>query len=383
MKQLSIFAIIIVLLLQVSSCVRDTVKQNAGSIPQDILSADALLYETQSQFDILGYLKPLNLSEEKKTFFEKMKQGARYNPQFRYSEVDVDFSSLVAKLDTLTIKDSPLSKMLGEKRDEIMTQINLLQSIGNDAKFSKFSIDLYGLPCDEAVDFAISYLSHYKREIKEETIYSAEHAVKYMQDALFEYKVDGWKVELTDGTSGKANVNNNKRTIQLNKDENFHESMLQRLRLHEIGVHVVRHEMGRISPLSILTLGLAGYLETEEGMAAYNEERNGSLSPDILATYCGRVIAVDTSQKNDFYTVYKQLFDIGFPENDAFTITFRVKRGLMDTGSHGGFTKDHVYLSGFLKVKEYVKSPEDFDELLKYGKIAIRHLATLRTVFGE
>jgi hypothetical protein len=203
-----------------------------------------------------------------------------------------------------------------------------------------------------------------------------------MDDALVEYKVDGWKVELSDGISARAKVNNNRRTIEINKDETFPESLLRRLKFHEIGVHVIRHEMGKRFPLKILTLGLAGYLETEEGMAAYNEEQNGSLTSDVFRTYCARAIAVDMSQENDFYTIYEHLVGLGLPEDNAFAITFRAKRGLMNTESHGGFTKDHVYLSGYLKVKQYVKSPEDFHNLLRYGKIAIRHLKTLDTVFG-
>jgi len=56
---------------------------------------------------------------------------------------------------------------------------------------------------------------------------------------------------------------------------------------------------------------------------------------------------------------------------DSFDIVARVKRGLEDTAQYGGFTKDQIYYSGFLELKNL---PIETIKKLFLGKIGIEHL---------
>jgi len=122
--------------------------------------------------------------------------------------------------------------------------------------------------------------------------------------------------------------------------------------------------------------GFPWYLDTEEGFAAYNEFKCGLLSPKILRNYAGRVIANHLSLSNSFSRVYNHLLEY-FTRQDAWNLTLRSKRGLTNTALPGAFTKDHLYLKGFLKVKEFADSGGDMKKLY-VGKIGIEHVPLLR-----
>lgn len=100
-----------------------------------------------------------------------------------------------------------------------------------------------------------------------------------------------------------------------------------------------------------------------------------------MRNYCGRTLAVFLSLNHSFYKVFKSLVKYGFDKNDAYTITYRTKRGLVKTENKGAFTKDYIYLSGYKKVNDFITSESDFQDLVRYGKISIEHLKTMREVF--
>ena len=97
-----------------------------------------------------------------------------------------------------------------------------------------------------------------------------------------------------------------------------------------------------------------------------------------MKTYAGRVLANDLSLKNSFCAVYNSLLEY-FPKNDAWTLTLRAKRGLSDTSKPGAFTKDHIYLKGFLNVKKYAERGGDIKKLY-IGKIGIEHVPLLKYI---
>ncbi len=73
--------------------------------------------------------------------------------------------------------------------------------------------------------------------------------------------------------------------------------------------------------------------------------------------------------------MYTALCDY-FDQEDAFTLTLRVKRGLGDTSKPGAFTKDYLYLDGYYHVKEYVRKGGSLHALYT-GKIGIEHVPFL------
>src|SRR5690606_939212 len=64
----------------------------------------------------------------------------------------------------------------------------------------------------------------------------------------------------------------------------------QGLLQHEIGTHVVTHSNGLAQPLGLLATGLAGYEETQEGLAVTAEYLTGALTSSRLRILAARVV---------------------------------------------------------------------------------------------
>ena len=68
----------------------------------------------------------------------------------------------------------------------------------------------------------------------------------------------------------------------------------------------------------------------------------------------------------DFKAVYHELVNSYYIEpNDAFIMTTRIFRG-------GGFTKDHLYLKGFIRIYNHWKAGKTLEPLL-IGKNSIQY----------
>lgn len=84
----------------------------------------------------------------------------------------------------------------------------------------------------------------------------------------------------------------------------------------------------------MLGTGLAGYDETQEGLAVLAEIAVGELTAPRVRQLAARVLAVDMLVGGDGFTeVFKSLPDAEFPPGVAYTTTMRVFRS-------GGLTKD-------------------------------------------
>src|SRR5205823_4533715 len=92
--------------------------------------------------------------------------------------------------------------------------------------------------------------------------------------------------------------------------------------------------------------------------------------------FAGRVLASRRALTASFRRVFEELRDEGFDEQQAFSITKRVKRGLGDTSGPGGYIKDHIYLEGDLLVEQFVAQGGDVRRLY-VGKIGLQQLDLL------
>ena len=67
----------------------------------------------------------------------------------------------------------------------------------------------------------------------------------------------------------------------------FRADRVEPLLHHEVGTHVVTYQNGARQPLKMLTVGLPGYDETQEGLAVLAEYLTGGLDPRRLSA-CSR-----------------------------------------------------------------------------------------------
>ena len=146
---------------------------------------------------------------------------------------------------------------------------------------------------------------------------------------------------------------------------------------HEIGTHVVTYYNGKSQPLKLLSSGIPGYEELQEGIAVLAEYLSGGLSKSRMQVLAARVFAVDSLvNNNDFVKTFELLKDgFHFPPSKAFFITTRVYRG-------GGLTKDAIYLRGLLQLINYLKEDNPLEPLL-IGKIKQSYLPVINELISR
>ncbi|MCA1709028.1 MAG: flavohemoglobin expression-modulating QEGLA motif protein, partial [Actinobacteria bacterium] len=149
---------------------------------------------------------------------------------------------------------------------------------------------------------------------------------------------------------------------------NFRSGRVEPLIQHEVGTHVVTFANGSAQPLSLLTVGLPGYEETQEGLAVLAEYAVDGLEPQRLRLLAGRVLAVKrVIEGASFLDVFEELHEEHcFSAKTSWGVTIRVTRS-------GGLTKDVIYLRGISRVLEFVAERKDITPLL-VGKLSLEHV---------
>ena len=309
-------------------------------------------------------VNPDNAEEIKTRFLKKP-----YEPEFTYGSIP-NMNEIIEQLEALKTGRFFYGKLLEEERVHLLAKAHMIQAIGTPT-FGKHSIEVYGKPSKELLKKAKEFLDI--KPSKEEAKIPYKEVQAMMKETFSKL---GFRYSMRrEQMVSSAYLSNSKRQLQLKAKARFSRAYAYRLAVHELATHALRAENGREQELGLFMRGTPQYLATEEGLAAYNEERAGVMNPNILRTYAGRVVAVHLSQTHTFVETYKKLLK-HFKAEDAFTLTLRAKRGLDHGESRGGCTKDYVYLQGYLAIKEHVAQGKSLKALYS-GKIALEDLDKL------
>jgi hypothetical protein len=326
--------------------------------------------------------KCLNLNSEKKIFLQKFKQGEVYNPQLEFKTKQND-GRVVAALrrfyEKINLKGDffYFKEFYKNKIEQLLDNYETIKLWGTPLS-GKFVAKAKGRPSWflflKAKSFCKNYNGHrlkYKKKLSPTEV--GEALAKYVQ----ELSGETLSVVYANYLASKVIIYPKKHLLKINKRAKFNDVELERLKAHEIGVHFMRYHNAKRLGRLIFEIGTANYLETEEGLAVYNEEKNGVLKSSQMFIYAGRVLAAYYAFTKSFYKIFKILVGYGFTKKDAFDITFRAKRNLSDTSLPGGHSKDFVYFSGFHKVKQYSKQHRSKVNDLFLGKFAVEDLPKL------
>jgi uncharacterized protein (TIGR02421 family) len=126
---------------------------------------------------------------------------------------------------------------------------------------------------------------------------------------------------------------------------------------HEAFIHVLTAVNGRYqTDLPILAIGHPGTTRTQEGLAVFAEFVSGTLELDRFRRLADRVLGVQmVIDGADFVELFRWFSDRSPSPEQAFESTRRIFRGAPITGG-APFTKDCVYLSGFLAVSTFIRA---------------------------
>ena len=186
-----------------------------------------------------------------------------------------------------------------------------------------------------------------------------------------------------------ANALAGPRRIQVRRDACFTDRDAGQLVQHEAYVHVCTSLNGRHQvDLPLLGASHAGTTRTQEGLAVFAEFITGVVDLDRFRRLADRVLAIQMAIEGaDFLDVYGYFLERRLSEEQAFENARRVFRGGVLTGG-APFLKDSVYLSGLLRVTNFLRAMiaanrADCLPLLFCGKLdledlpALAHLNTL------
>ena len=345
---------------------------------RELNKIDDELYDIDSKIKLLSNLKPSNLKEEYTKFLVNPKT---YNPQFEYKPLSFDPNNLISRLNRLEFPESPIGILWQKKADEIKRKIELLKSRGQEEEFTKASIRLYGTPDFNTVNNALEEIFKMpKKWPDEEKEMTAKEAKKIFENAIHEYGLKGWKVNIkedlvSDVIAGKHN------SIMIRKDARFTEKRLKGTIAHELETHAFTAMNGALQPYKIFQRGLADYLTTEEGLAVYNQEKTESNETEKKYWPTSSVIGIATGLKGSFSDIYNTLTHYGFGSERAWKVALKAKRGLSDTGKPGAFTKDFIYYKGHEMILDFIKKGGNLKDLY-YGKTNVSDLDIIKKVKG-
>lgn len=334
--------------------------------PSD-LAIDRAVAQVSESYRFLLDLTPVDVDVHRDAFL----RGRVSQPEFTYRALEDEPDVIRGVLDEIAIGDvenPTLGHLLRAKCREVGLQLDMLCARGTD-EFLPLSIELYGPVAPALLARAEGILDRVEvpargRDDRIDAVRFAELA-----DAeLAHYRAIepdlGVHVEIRPDASG---IMVSGRDLIVGSAASVPVSRTDALLHHEIGTHLVTYLNGTYQPIRVMASGLAGYEETQEGLAVLAEFLVGGLSPDRLRQLAGRVVAVhELVSGGTFDAVHRGLVEVGFSPGSAFTTTMRAFRS-------GGLTKDAVYLRGLLELLRHLAGGGTLD-LLWLGKFSLDDL---------
>ena len=331
-----------------------------------LFDIDSNLDRLIKRIELLSYVNPLNIEKEKQRFF-----SSKYSvePEFKYPKVKFNpykLQRLFFAQRLEHIKDDTLRNMYREVINYYSNMIQCIETIGEGRHFYYNSLSVYGTPTEKDVQNA-RFILHYADEPlgnDMDKTHTPLEAKAYFETFGKQYDFP-LNIRFSTHIAADAMVSNSARTLIIKKNTKFSKNQLLTLAHHEIGIHLVTTYNGLQQPLKIFSNGMPENVETQEGLAVFSEYMGGALTLKRLKELAYRVLASDSLIKG--YS-FADTFDLIYGKHklnrkEAFAITLRAHRG-------GGFTKDHLYLSGLRKIYKRYKQEKPMDVLLT-GKVAL------------
>ncbi len=345
------------------------------AVVKAVWAIDKQLAAIGSRFDFLLQVTPTNAS---KAWAKFKRQRFEQAPIFQYRPRSVDPAVLKRELWNIHIErveDPSLQHLFREKRSELDTQISMLGTI-NTSNFLYSSMQLYGALDDDLIAAAknlLKTISPRSQEKSDQKPYTAKEFAKIARARIDQYRAIcpdfNAEVRIQNDITGLMVSHGH---LLVGDQVNISESRAEALISHEIGTHIVTYFNGQAQSFNLLSSGLAGYEELQEGLAVLAEYLVGGLSKPRLRLLAARVIAADSLIDGaTFIDTFRLLKDTyRFKQRTAFNLTMRIYRA-------GGLTKDAVYLRGLIKLLRYLQD-KPLSDLFFIGKIAIDHVPIIQ-----
>ena len=352
-----------------SAATRDTAA--ALALGPDDLAADHLVAYLSQQLRLILHVTPVNVDEQRDAWLAGDRSS---DPAFRYRRLDMDpdvLDALLASIRLDDVKDPTLGHLLLAKHRELTLQSQMLRARGTQ-DFRSLSVELYGGVAPALRATAEQILVELPASGPAGTRLDASAFLALAERELDHYRSLDPDISLhAEIRSDVSGVMVESDTLLIGTRASVAAFRADALVQHEVGTHLVTHANGEGQPIRVLSSGLAGYDETQEGLAVLAEIACGRLTPGRLRQLATRVLTVHRMLAGgSFAECFEALLNDGIPERSAFTTTMRVHRS-------GGLAKDAVYLRGLLDLLTHLRGGGHLD-VFWLGKFALQQLPLLQ-----
>ncbi len=330
-----------------------------AQIPEPVLRADKAHHAVLREVLFSRHLNPLNTAEARHRFV-----AGEYVPPFRYVPLRGADQILRRLDDAQPPRDHPAGVLVGECVDATWLLVRALRDRTATA-FHALAVAGGWYPDDATLQ--LSFPAEPVQPAPEGV--TAFTVIQRLREALLERGLRAWRVEEDTVMAARVLVDGAKRMLRVNPHAAFRKQDVERLVVHEIDVHAFRSENGSRQQLLCFQSGLPGSLGTEEGLAMVSEEISGHAAPGVLNRQVQVVRAIDRARELGFRELYDELSERLGP-NLAWGICVRIKRGLSRPGQPGVYAKDSVYLTGRMKVHDWLTEGGDVADLY-VGKVSV------------
>lgn len=341
------------------------------------LDIDARLTEIERRVNLLVNLTPLNAAEAWSDF-ERSDFSTAPTLRLRPLDFDPDLTHReLYDLEVEKVEDPALHTLFRAKRDEITRQITALED-RDTSRFLYGSLQLYGTvspPLTSAAEELLETIPPQAPSTQTVTAGAFADAARAEFERYRELYPDfPVHVEVRDDV---ADLMVSFGDLLIPESAAFRADRVEPLLHHEIGTHVVTYQNGARQPLTLLTIGLPGYDETQEGLAVLAEFLTGGLDPRRLRVLAARVVAVGKMLEGaGFLDIFESLrADHHIPARTAWSIAVRVVVG-------GGSVKDAIYLRGITRILDALAEGSRLEVLL-VGKLSLDHIPLVQDLLDR
>jgi uncharacterized protein (TIGR02421 family) len=341
------------------------------------LEIDARLTEIEREVNLLLNLTPLN-SAEAWADFERSDYS--HPPTLRLRPLGFDPDLLRRELYNLEVEhveDPALHSLFRAKRDEIARQITALED-RDTTRFVHGSRQLFGDLSPALVSSAKQLLATIPQQAPATGNVTAGAFADAAREELERYAAayPGFPVDV-EVREDVAELMVSFGRLLIPEDASFRADRVEPLLHHEVGTHVVTYQNGARQPLHLLTIGLPGYDETQEGLALISEYLTGGLDPRRLRVLAARVAAVDMLLAGaDFLEIFDSLQqEHRLARRTAWSVAIRVVVA-------GGLVRDAIYLRGISRILEALAEGVSLDVLF-VGKLALDHVPLVQDLLDR
>lgn len=260
-----------------------------------------------------------------------------------------------------------LGTVIEETALSFLTALRMLESVGTK-RFLRLSVELYGQPTDTLTLGNASTLRAATRFLKAAqrfrvaNILPAESYCVLPETVAKRVRTAARRVfydkEIKVITTGKliSKASAGPRRVRIRNTASFAAHDIAQLIQHELLVHTLTLINGRRQKLRVLGLNSPRTTTTQEGLAVFAEFITNAIDVSRLRRISARVRAIQMGLDGaDFLDLFHFFLNQGQDELEAYYSSVRIFRGGNTRGSIV-FTKDVVYLRGFIEVHHFFLS---------------------------